>query len=55
MTARAGRYRRAKVFPFDQAWLGKHYEQKRVEVVYAAEGNVAVTVTVYVFYGKWDG
>ena len=36
-------------------WLyGKYYEQKRVEVFYAVEGDLMVTATVYVFYGKWE-
>lgn len=33
---------------------GKHYPQKRVEVYYLMEKNVAVTVTVYAFYGEWE-
>ena len=46
---------KAKVYDFRQKRHGKYYEQKRVEVVYTVERNVAVTVTVYVFYGKWEG
>lgn len=38
-----------------QEWNGKSYEQKRVEVIYAVEDDVLVTVTVYAFYGKWEG
>jgi len=34
--------------------LGKYYEQKRVEVIYTVEGETIVTVTVYVFYGRWE-
>jgi hypothetical protein len=29
-------------------------EQKRVEVIYALEEETILTVTVYVFYGKWE-
>jgi len=50
------KYRRigkAKVFDFRQKRHGKYYEQKRVEVFYAVEEDRAVTVTAYVFYGKW--
>ncbi|MBI5386352.1 MAG: hypothetical protein HZA90_16905 [Verrucomicrobia bacterium] len=54
MPARSGRLRKAKVFPFDNTRLGERYVHKRVEVVYVVEGGVAVTVTVYVFYGEWE-
>lgn len=30
------------------------YEQKRIEVIYIEENNVVITVTVYVFFGKWE-
>ena len=53
--AKHGRLGRAKVYDFKQQRLGKHYEQKRVEVIYAFVGETIVTVTVYVFYGKWEG
>lgn len=52
--ARAGRSGKAKIYPFNQVRLGKWYEQKRVEVIYVLEGDTAVTVTVYVFYGRWE-
>jgi hypothetical protein len=52
--AKRGRLAKAKVYPFDQERLGKHYEQKRVEVIYVIEKEVAVTITVYVFYGTWE-
>ncbi len=51
----AKRYRKgkAKVFEFDQNRLNKFYKQKRVEVIYAVENDTIITITVYVFYGKW--
>lgn len=52
--AKHGRLARAKVYDFNDRWGSKHYKQKRVEVIYVLEGLRAVTVTVYVFYGKWD-
>lgn len=45
---------RAKVYMFNQTRRGKFFEQKRIEVFYVIEGGVIVTVTVYVFYGKWE-
>ena len=44
---------KAKVYPFNRVRHGKFYEQKRVEVIYTMQTNEVVTVTVYVFYGKW--
>ena len=29
--------------------------RKRVEVFYLIDGDKIITVTVYVFYGKWEG
>jgi hypothetical protein len=34
---------------------GKYFQQKRVEVIYMIKGNVIITTTVYVFFGKWEG
>jgi hypothetical protein len=53
--AEHGRMGKAKVYDFKQKRHEKYYEQKRVEVIYTVERDVIVTVTVYVFYGKWEG
>ena len=52
---RYGRMGKSKTYAFRQQRHGQYYEQKRVEVFYTVEGNVIVTVTVYVFFGKWEG
>jgi len=52
--ARRGRLGKVKVYAFQQERNGKYYEQKRVEVIYTVERGIVVTVTVYVFYGKWE-
>ena len=52
--AKYGRMGKAKVYDFKQKRHGKYYEQKRIEVLYMIEENSIVTVTVYVFYGKWE-
>ena len=52
--AKYGRIGKAKVYEFKQKRQGKYYEQKRIEVFYIIEENLMVTVTVYVFYGKWE-
>jgi hypothetical protein len=54
----SARYRRkgkAKIYDYKQKRHNKFYEQKRVEVFYVVENDTIVTVTVYVFYGKWEG
>ena len=52
--AKYGRMAKAKVYSYEQTRHGKQYEQKRIEVVYTNESDTIVTVTVYVFYGKWE-
>lgn len=52
--AKYGRTAKARIYEFKKKRQGKYYEHKRVEVVYAIEKGVAITVTVYVFYGKWE-
>jgi len=52
--AKYKRLGKAKVYEFKQKRHGKYYEQKRVEVFYIIEENLIITVTVYVFYGKWE-
>lgn len=52
--AKYGRIGKAKIYDFSQKRHGKYYEQKRVEVFYTIEGDAMTTVTVYVFYGKWE-
>jgi len=53
--AKYGRMGKAKIYDFNQKRHGKYYEQKRVEAIYTIERGVIITVTVYVFYGKWEG
>lgn len=45
---------KAKIYPFQGQRHGKFYEQKKVEVFYLMEKDFVITVTVYVFYGKWE-
>ena len=52
--ARYGRVGKAKTYDFKQTRLSRYYDQKRVEVFYTVEEDVIVTVTVYVFFGKWE-
>jgi hypothetical protein len=50
-----GRIGKAKIYEFKKKRHDEYYEQKRVEVFYTIEKDVIITVTVYVFYGKWEG
>jgi len=52
--AKYGRKGKAKLYDFNKKRHGTHYEQKRVEVFYTIEEDLIVTVTAYVFYGKWE-
>jgi hypothetical protein len=52
--AKYGKMGKAKVYEFGRLRAGRHYEQKRVEIFYAHEGDVVNTITVYVFYGRWE-
>jgi len=52
--AKHGRIGKAKVYEFKTERHGIYYEQKRVEVFYIIEENLITTVTVYVFYGRWE-
>jgi hypothetical protein len=52
--AKYQRQGKAKVYDFKQIRHKQYYEQKRVEVFFIIEGDDIVTVTVYVFYGKWE-
>ena len=49
-----GRRGKVKVYEFKENRNNRYYEQKRVEVFYTIEADKIITVTVYVFYGKWE-
>ncbi len=51
--AKKHRKGKAKVFEYNQKRLGRFYEQKRIEVIYTIESDKIITITAYVFYGKW--
>ncbi len=50
---KSGRFGKFKIFSYSNFRNGKFYEEKRVEVFYIFENDTFVTVTVYVFYGKF--
>jgi len=50
-----GRLGKAKIYDFNQRRHNSLYKQKRVEVFYIIQKNDIITVTVYVFFGKWEG
>jgi len=52
--AKYDRLGKTKTYDFKANRVGRYYEHKRVEVFFVVDGDVIVTVTVYVFYGKWE-
>jgi len=54
VSAKKNRLAKEKVFKFEKEWLGKVYEEKIIRVIYLKEAGNIITVTVYVFYGKWS-
>jgi len=48
-----GRQCKAKVYKFNKKRLNTFFEHKKIEVLYTIEDDKIVTITVYVFYGKW--
>jgi len=48
-----GRLGKSKIFAFNAKRIGKYYEEKKVEVYYIIEQQNIITITVYVFYGKF--
>lgn len=54
IVGKKGRIGKAMVFEFNSQWNGKNYLQKKIEVFFVIEDNAIITVTVYVYYGKWE-
>lgn len=52
--AKKNRSSKWKVFSFKAERNEKFYEQKRIEVIFIQEFGNIITVTVYVYYGKWN-
>ena len=55
ISAKGQRKGKAKVFNYQKRRLGTFYKHKRVDVIYAVEDDTIITITVYVFYGFWEG
>jgi hypothetical protein len=53
-SANKGRLLKYKIFAFDNSRNDKYYKQKKVEVIFTKEEKNIYTVTVYVYYGKWE-
>lgn len=50
---KAGRSGKYKVFIFDAIRNGRFYNEKKLEVYYIIQKEKIITITVYVFYGKF--
>ena len=55
ISGKYGRLWKFKIYDFKKKRHGKYFQQKKVEVFYTIKEDVIITVTVYVFYGKWEG
>lgn len=42
------------ILPFGRFWGGRRFEQKKLRVIYAEEGDDLIVITVYVYYGSWS-
>ena len=54
VVAKSGRFGKVKAFKFNDVLKGKHYDQKEITVYYLIEEESIITITVYVYYGKFD-
>ena len=52
--AKENRQKKTKVFAYSKERNGKFYEQKKIDVIFVSEQTKLITVTVYVFYGKFE-
>jgi hypothetical protein len=52
--ARGERRAKEMVFAHEKPWAGRHYDQKKVKVVYMEEDDEIVVVTVLAYYGRWS-
>jgi hypothetical protein len=53
LIGKKGRLGKTKVFSFREFRNGKYYEEKKLEVYFIVQNDTIITVTVYVFYGKF--
>jgi hypothetical protein len=53
LIGKKGRLGKSKVFDFNRTRNGTVYEEKKIEVYFIVESGMIITVTVYVFYGKF--
>ena len=52
--AKKGRKGRFKVYPFNKLHGVKIYPQRKIEVIYIQENDTIITVTLFVYFGKWS-
>lgn len=51
--AKGNRFSKSKIFLFGKSRNEKYYEHKKIQVIFVIEKETIITVTVYVFFGKW--
>ena len=52
--AKGDRQSSSLIIDFDSFRNGKYYKEKKIEVIFVQEGESIITITVYVFYGKFN-
>ncbi len=53
VAAGGGRLAKVKVYDYHGVWKGHYYAQQMVKVIYVVDGDMMITVTVVVHYGRW--
>jgi hypothetical protein len=53
LIVKSDRLSKEKVFRFEQVLNGKHFQQKKVAVIYTIENSIVVVITVIVKYGTF--
>jgi len=51
--AKAGRKAKEKIFSYNREWVGREYEQKKVQVIYLEAAEEIIVITVKAFYGHF--
>ncbi len=52
--AKENRHKKSKIYAYNEERNGKFYEKKKIDVIFVTSGMKIITVTVYVFYGKFE-
>ena len=54
-TAREPRQGKQLLFKEGYPWIGEYYPHKKVHAILVEEAGKLIVVTVYAYYGEWEG